>query len=64
MNIKQWIDFRDKIVSLPCLMAWHAEWRATRDEEHALSIANEGPVRLKTKEILLAATLIAVPVPL
>lgn len=48
----------------PCFIAWQAKCRATRDEEQALSMAKEGPVRLKMKEILLAAMLIAVPVPL
>lgn len=49
---------------IPCFIAWQAKCRATKDEEHALSMAKEGPVRLKVKEILLAAMLIAVPVPL
>lgn len=47
---------------IPCFIAWQAKCKATRDEEQALSMAKEGPVRLKVKEILLAAMLIAVPV--
>lgn len=49
---------------MPCFIAWQAKCTATKDEEQALSMAKEGPVRLKVKEILLAAKLIAVPVPL
>lgn len=49
---------------IPCFMAWQAKCKATKDEEQALSMAKEGPVRLKVKEILFAATLMAVPVPL
>lgn len=50
-------------ILLPCFIAWQATCRATKEEEQALSKENEGPVRLKIKEILLAATLMAVPVP-
>lgn len=48
----------------PCFIAWQAVCRATSDEEQALSTAKDGPVRWNVKEILLAAMLIAVPVPL
>lgn len=49
---------------IPCFIAWQAKCKATIDEEQALSTAREGPVRLKVKEIRLAATLMAVPVAL
>ena len=45
-------------------MPWHAECSATSDEEQALSMAKDGPVRSKVKEILLAAMLMAAPVAL
>lgn len=46
------------------MIARQAVCRATSDEEQALSTAKDGPVRWNAKEILLAAMLIAVPVPL
>lgn len=44
-------------------MAWHARWSATRDDEQAQSMANDGPVKLKIYDTLLAAILIANPAP-
>lgn len=51
------------LVPLPDLMARKAQCRAKGKDEHAVSTVRDGPVRLNVKETLLAAMLIAVPVP-
>lgn len=38
-----------------------AKCKAVRNEEQAVSMASDGPVRLKVNEILFAAVLIAIP---
>ena len=50
-------------IPLPDLIARKAQCRAKRNDEQAVSIVSDGPVRLNVKETLLAAMLIADPVP-
>ncbi len=46
----------------PLRRLWHAVWIATSDDEHAVSMAMQGPRSPRVKEMRPAAALSAVPV--
>ncbi len=48
----------------PCRRAWAARWRATREDEQAVSTVTAGPSRPKAYERRPETTLAELPVPM